>query len=93
MQRLDIEIARRGLAISREKAQRLIMAGRVRVNSRPASKPDLRVDSETPIAVLPDAEYVSRGAYKLLAGLDHFRIAVARRFAGNLAFNWPSAEQ
>jgi 23S rRNA (cytidine1920-2'-O)/16S rRNA (cytidine1409-2'-O)-methyltransferase len=81
MQRLDIEIARRGLAVSREKAQRLIMAGRVRVNSRPASKPDLRVASNTPIAVLPDAEYVSRGAYKLLAALDYFRVAVAGRFA------------
>jgi 23S rRNA (cytidine1920-2'-O)/16S rRNA (cytidine1409-2'-O)-methyltransferase len=81
MQRLDIEITRRGLAVSREKAQRLIMAGRVRVNSRPASKPDLRVDSSTPIAVLRDAEYVSRGAYKLLAALDHFGVAVAARLA------------
>ena len=79
MQRLDTEIARRGLALSREKAQRLIMAGRVRVNSRPASKPDLRVDSSTPIAVLPGAEYVSRGAYKLVAALDLFQVVVAGR--------------
>ena len=40
-------MARRGLADSREIAQRLIMAGRVRVDSRPAYKADLKVDSET----------------------------------------------
>jgi 23S rRNA (cytidine1920-2'-O)/16S rRNA (cytidine1409-2'-O)-methyltransferase len=81
-QRLDTEMARRGLAPSRENAQRLIMSGRVRVNSRPAAKPDLRVDSNTSIAVVgPVAKYVSRGAYKLLAALDHFAVEVAGRFA------------
>jgi 23S rRNA (cytidine1920-2'-O)/16S rRNA (cytidine1409-2'-O)-methyltransferase len=82
MQRLDMEMARRGLALSREKAQRLIMAGRVRVNSRPAAKPDLRVDSTTPIAIVgAAAEYASRGAYKLLVALDHFAVEVAGRLA------------
>src|SRR5216684_4094096 len=81
-QRLDTEMARRGLAPSRENAQRLIMAGRVRVNSRPAAKADLRVDSTTPIAVVGIvAAYASRGAYKLLAALDHFAIDVAGRLA------------
>jgi 23S rRNA (cytidine1920-2'-O)/16S rRNA (cytidine1409-2'-O)-methyltransferase len=80
--RLDSEMARRGLAQSRESAQRLIMAGRVRVNSRPALKPDLRVDAETPIAVVGGApEYASRGAYKLIAALDHFGVAVEGRRA------------
>ncbi len=80
--RLDAEMARRGLAPSREDAQRLIMAGRVRVNSRPALKPDLRVDAETPIAVVAGApEYASRGAYKLIAALDHFAVPVEGRRA------------
>jgi 23S rRNA (cytidine1920-2'-O)/16S rRNA (cytidine1409-2'-O)-methyltransferase len=80
--RLDVEIARRGLADSREAARRLIMAGQVRVNSRPAGKPDLRVDAETPIEVLRGApEYASRGAYKLLAALDHFALDVRGRRA------------
>jgi 23S rRNA (cytidine1920-2'-O)/16S rRNA (cytidine1409-2'-O)-methyltransferase len=75
-------MARRGLALSREKAQRLIMAGRVRVNSRPAGKPDLRVDSATPIAVVGTTlDYVSRGAYKLIAALDHFAVEVSGRLA------------
>jgi len=78
--RLDLEIARRGLALSREAAQRLIMAGRVRVNSRPAAKADLRVTEACSIEVVGAArEYASRGAYKLLAALDHFDIAVAGR--------------
>jgi len=81
-QRLDVEIARRGLAQSRESAQRLIMAGRVRVNSRPAAKPDLRVDPEARIEVVgPVSEYASRGAYKLIAALDHFAIAIVGRNA------------
>src|SRR5438132_3258772 len=81
-ERLDSEMARRGLAPSRENAQRLIMAGRVRVNSRPAAKPDLRVDANTIIAVVGSAaEYVSRGAYKLIAALDKFAVEVKDRRA------------
>jgi len=75
-------MARRGLAPSRESARRLIMAGRVRVNSRPADKPDLRVTPETDIAVVGGApEYASRGAYKLIAALDHFDVQVEGRHA------------
>jgi 23S rRNA (cytidine1920-2'-O)/16S rRNA (cytidine1409-2'-O)-methyltransferase len=75
-------MARRGLADSREIAQRLIMAGRVRVNSRPADKPDIKVDSETPIELMAGApQYASRGAYKLIAALEHFGVAVAGKRA------------
>ena len=80
--RLDLEMTRRGLAESREAAQRLIMAGRVRVSSRPASKADLKVDAETDIAVIGAAsEYASRGGYKLAAAIDHFQVDVAGRRA------------
>ncbi len=80
--RLDLEMARRGLAESRESAQRLIMAGRVRVNSRPAEKPDLKVDDSSEIAVIGSTnEYVSRGGYKLAAALDQFGIVVNGRDA------------
>jgi len=80
--RLDSEMARRGLADSREGAQRLIMAGRVRVDSRPAAKPDLRVGPANEITVMPGPrEYASRGAYKLLAALDAFKIDPAGRAA------------
>jgi 23S rRNA (cytidine1920-2'-O)/16S rRNA (cytidine1409-2'-O)-methyltransferase len=82
--RLDLEMARRGLADSRERAQRLIMAGLVRVNSRPAAKPDLKVDSNAEIEVARESpEYASRGAYKLLAALDHFALDIAGRHAAD----------
>jgi 23S rRNA (cytidine1920-2'-O)/16S rRNA (cytidine1409-2'-O)-methyltransferase len=79
--RLDAEMARRGLAESRERAARLIMAGRVRVNSRPAAKPDLRVDETAEILVIgAGPEYASRGGCKLARAMDHFAIdATGRR--------------
>src|SRR5271170_6589896 len=80
--RLDVEMARRGLTESRETAQRLIMAGRVRVNSRPAAKPDLQVDPTADITVIGTGpQYASRGAYKLLAAIEHFGITVEGRLA------------
>ncbi len=80
--RLDAELARRGLAPSREGAQRLILAGCVRVNSRPAAKPDLKVDETSRIEVVGAHDrYASRGAYKLIAALDAFAIAVEGRLA------------
>ena len=80
--RLDLEMTRRGLADSRESAQRMIMAGRVRVNSRPAEKSDLKVDETAGIEVIGVAiEYASRGGYKLAAALDRFPIVVSGRNA------------
>ena len=80
--RLDLEMTRRGLSESRESARRLIMAGRVRVNSRPAAKPDLKVDSTAEIVLVgAQPEYASRGGYKLAAALDHFVIGVDGRHA------------
>jgi 23S rRNA (cytidine1920-2'-O)/16S rRNA (cytidine1409-2'-O)-methyltransferase len=81
-ERLDSAMARRGLAPSRETAQRHIMAGRVRVNSQPAAKPDLRVTADAEILVMPGApEYASRGAHKLIAAIDHFAVTVEGRRA------------
>jgi 23S rRNA (cytidine1920-2'-O)/16S rRNA (cytidine1409-2'-O)-methyltransferase len=80
--RLDVEIVRRGLAQSRELARRLILAGRVRVDSRPAAKPDLPVGAANYIEVCETSgAYASRAAYKLLAALEHFTIDPAGRFA------------
>ncbi len=58
------------------------MAGRVRVNSRPAYKADLKVDSATQISLTAGTpEYASRGAYKLIAALEHFGLSVEDRLA------------
>lgn len=73
--RLDAEVARRGLARSREQAQQLIAAGQVRVNGTIAEKPATQVDSAAAIIVDSESEqarYVSRGAHKLIGALDAF---------------------
>jgi 23S rRNA (cytidine1920-2'-O)/16S rRNA (cytidine1409-2'-O)-methyltransferase len=75
-------MARRGLAPSRESARRFIMAGRVRVDSRPAAKPDLMVGAEADISITATGnEYASRGAYKLIAALDYFQLDPTGRLA------------
>lgn len=80
--RLDLELVRRGLASSRQNALRMIMAGQVRVASRPADKPDLKVSAESRIELIAQGpQYASRGAYKLLAALDTFAIPVHGRLA------------
>ena len=73
--RLDLEMARRGIAPSRESAQRLIMAGRVRVDSQPALKADQSVGERSAIVLVGESpEYASRGGLKLAAALDHFGV-------------------
>jgi 23S rRNA (cytidine1920-2'-O)/16S rRNA (cytidine1409-2'-O)-methyltransferase len=80
--RLDVEMARRGLAESRESARRLIMAGCVRINSRPAAKPDIKVGTDTAIDIIGAGNaYVSRGGLKLAAAFEHFAIDAVGRHA------------
>jgi 23S rRNA (cytidine1920-2'-O)/16S rRNA (cytidine1409-2'-O)-methyltransferase len=68
-------LVQRGLAETRERAQSLILSGRVLVNQQPASRPAQSVDGDAQVA-LTDAgpSYVGRGALKLQAALDHWRV-------------------
>jgi 23S rRNA (cytidine1920-2'-O)/16S rRNA (cytidine1409-2'-O)-methyltransferase len=79
--RLDVWLAENGLAESREKAQALVMAGRVRVNGRPASKPGTRVKAGAEVAVDPGPTHVGRGAVKLAKALDALAVDVRDRVA------------
>lgn len=75
--RLDKALVDRGLASSRERAQSLILAGRVTVNGSPASKAGLQVSPETLIEVSgDDLPFVSRGGVKLQHALDVYAIDV-----------------
>lgn len=71
-ERIDRLLVTRGLAESREKAQRLIRAGKVRVNGTPSTKPGKEVDIESEIAVASPPRFVGRGGEKLLAALEHW---------------------
>jgi 23S rRNA (cytidine1920-2'-O)/16S rRNA (cytidine1409-2'-O)-methyltransferase len=70
--RLDAELVRRGLARSREHAQELVTAGRVRVGGLVATKPATGVDASASVRVVGDStgDYVSRGGHKLAGALD-----------------------
>jgi 23S rRNA (cytidine1920-2'-O)/16S rRNA (cytidine1409-2'-O)-methyltransferase len=79
--RLDVWLVERGLAPSREKAQALVMAGRVRVDGQAAAKPGTAVPSDARVEVLAGPEHVGRGALKLEGALDAFGIDPAGRVA------------
>jgi 23S rRNA (cytidine1920-2'-O)/16S rRNA (cytidine1409-2'-O)-methyltransferase len=74
-ERLDVTLFARGLAESRERAQRLIMAGLVLVDGERARHAGKRVRSDAAIVVTgADHAYVSRGGVKLAGALDAFAI-------------------
>jgi 23S rRNA (cytidine1920-2'-O)/16S rRNA (cytidine1409-2'-O)-methyltransferase len=75
--RLDKLVVDRGLATSRERAQALIIAGKVLVNDQKVEKAGAPVDSESTIRLLgEDLKYVSRGGLKLERALEHWHIDV-----------------
>jgi len=76
--RLDKLLVDRGLVPSRERAQALILAGRVLVNEQKLEKAGANVDGNALVRILgDDLPYVSRGGLKLAHALQHWRIAVA----------------
>lgn len=76
-QRIDILLVERGYAASRERAQALILAGKVFVSGRLSDKAGVKVQSDAMIEVKsPDHPYVSRGGLKLKGALDAFRVDV-----------------
>jgi 23S rRNA (cytidine1920-2'-O)/16S rRNA (cytidine1409-2'-O)-methyltransferase len=77
--RLDVMLAERGLAESREKAQALVLAGEVLVNGVKAQKPGQSVAPDASLEVLSRPPYVGRGGLKLAAALERFGLAVAGR--------------
>ena len=76
--RLDQLLVQRNLVESRERAQRLIMAGEVLVNDRVADKPGMPIAADAAIRIKEPLPYVSRGGLKLAAALDQFPIPVAQ---------------
>jgi 23S rRNA (cytidine1920-2'-O)/16S rRNA (cytidine1409-2'-O)-methyltransferase len=76
--RLDKLLVDQGHAASRERAQALILAGRVLVNEQKIDKPGLNVPADASIRLLgSDLKYVSRGGLKLEHALTHWNIALA----------------
>lgn len=87
-ERADELVFRQGLAESREMAKRLIMAGKVAFDEggvggeldgappRLVDKPGHKLPDTTLFRLVGVERFVSRGAYKLLTALEHFKLDV-----------------
>ena len=78
--RIDKLLVERGLFPSRERAQAMLLAGRVLVNGQKLEKAGAAVESDAEIRLLgEDLRYVSRGGLKLEAALQHWNIELHGR--------------
>jgi len=76
--RLDKLLVERGLAGSRERAQALVLAGRVLVDEQKIEKPGAPVSDEAAVRMLgEDLRFVGRGGLKLEGALTTWGIDVA----------------
>jgi 23S rRNA (cytidine1920-2'-O)/16S rRNA (cytidine1409-2'-O)-methyltransferase len=83
--RLDKLLADRALVPSRERAQALILAGRVLVNEQKVDKPGADVPPDAMIRLLgDDLRYVSRGGLKLERALQAWSISVDQRACADI---------
>src|SRR3954469_15587007 len=75
--RIDKLLVERALVPSRERAQALILAGRVLVNEQKVTKAGATVQDDVEIRLLgDDLRYVSRGGLKLERALGHWSITL-----------------
>jgi 23S rRNA (cytidine1920-2'-O)/16S rRNA (cytidine1409-2'-O)-methyltransferase len=83
--RLDKLLVEQGLAPSRERAQALILAGRVLVNQQKVEKPGSAVEETALLRVLGEEQrYVSRGGLKLEAALTRWQIDLSGRHCADI---------
>jgi 23S rRNA (cytidine1920-2'-O)/16S rRNA (cytidine1409-2'-O)-methyltransferase len=80
MTRLDIELVKRKLVHSRSQAQTLIEEGAVLVNDKIITKTSKDVSEKESIILTEKLKYVSRGGYKLEAGLQNFGLTSLTEF-------------
>ncbi|HEX3153284.1 MAG TPA: TlyA family RNA methyltransferase [Candidatus Angelobacter sp.] len=78
--RIDKLLVERGLVPSRERAQAMVLSGRVLVNEQKIEKAGTSVDPEAAIRLLgDDLKYVGRGGLKLEAALRNWKIDLTGR--------------
>jgi 23S rRNA (cytidine1920-2'-O)/16S rRNA (cytidine1409-2'-O)-methyltransferase len=74
----------RGLAESRNRAQRLVMAGEVRVDGEMIHKSSTQVAENAKIEVKQHPKYVSRGGKKLAAAIEAFDVNVSGKVCADV---------
>jgi 23S rRNA (cytidine1920-2'-O)/16S rRNA (cytidine1409-2'-O)-methyltransferase len=83
-ERLDVLMVARGLVESRNLAQRLVMAGQVRVNGQVVLKAATKVPADARLEIDHGPRFVSRGGDKLAAALQAFQIDVTGRVCADV---------
>lgn len=79
-ERLDILLAQRGLCLTREQAQRCVLAGEVWQGTNRLEKPGVRLPIDAPLEVRARSQkFVSRGGFKIEHALETFQIPVRDR--------------
>lgn len=71
-ERIDTLLVNKGLVESRNKAQALVMAGKVQVDGMVVTKAGTKIAVDANIVVEAGLPYVGRGGIKLAAALDEF---------------------
>ena len=79
--RIDQALVERGFFESRERAQRAVMAGQVRVGEQLITKPAAMIQTDAVISIAESPQFVGRGAIKISGALDFFKIDVAHKIA------------
>src|SRR5215831_6766883 len=78
--RIDKLLVDRGMVASRERAQAMVLAGRVLVDGQKIDKAGAGVEPHAEIRLLgEDLKYVSRGGLKLEAAISHWKIDLSGR--------------
>ncbi len=79
--RIDQTLVERGFFESRERAQRAIMAGEVRVGDHVFRKAAELIEVDARISVVQPPQFASRGALKLGGALDFFGVGIQGKTA------------
>ncbi|NJD58252.1 MAG: TlyA family rRNA (cytidine-2'-O)-methyltransferase [Anaerolineales bacterium] len=82
--RLDVLLVERGLAESRSLAQRLVMAGQVRVDGQVVLRAAASVQADAILEIDQGPRFVSRGGEKLAAALQAFPIQVKGKLCADV---------
>ncbi len=78
--RLDLHLLTKGFAKSRQEAQKLIRAGKVRdLSGQLLDKPGHSIPSDLQIKVEKSSRFVSRGGEKLIGAIERFSLKVKNR--------------
>jgi 23S rRNA (cytidine1920-2'-O)/16S rRNA (cytidine1409-2'-O)-methyltransferase len=83
-ERVDIILVKRGFVESREKAQELILSGKVKVDGKVVLRPSEKVLPNADIEILENINYVSRGYLKIKFAFQRLNISVKDKVCADI---------